>query len=114
MDIKTKNVFLARLGLIKNNLKCELCDDEKAKSYVKRKSSFDGFICSCVKSCRKFYCLSKSSHFEGCRLDMFSTFKIMYKYLYKILYSQIEKDLEISRVTVYKYVDKIERLFVSI
>ncbi|KAG0436564.1 hypothetical protein DMUE_4160 [Dictyocoela muelleri] len=66
----TRNVFLARLGLLCNTMICQRYKNGVLMSYVKRKSSCDGYHWVCKRSCCFSCNLRNNSVFSGTRLTM--------------------------------------------
>jgi transposase-like protein len=103
LTLEGQNVFLARLKIIKNTMVCEKCNGQQQMSYVKRKSSVDGYVWICKKPCNASKSIRSYSFLNGCRLKIKTIFKVLYKYINGICQGDIAYDLNINRESVFKY-----------
>jgi hypothetical protein len=112
-DKKSQIQTFAKMMLIKNNMYCDKCPEQKKMCLISKKSKYDGFIWRCTLECVALNSIRLGSCFSNLKLSFKEIFIIMYKYLKKSTFIDIAWELNITRKTVFHYTEKIREVFIN-
>jgi transposase-like protein len=85
--------------LIKNSQICALCSFSQSMVLRKKTASKDGYYWFCSNSCKYSLSIRKGSIFEKCKLPFLKIFRMIYKYLNGLSFTDISFELKIHRNT---------------
>jgi hypothetical protein len=99
------NIFLAKLGIIKNEMKCYKCGGDPLMSYIKRTKAPYGCQWACKRPCTLTRPIREKSFFSNTRISTKPIFKVIYKYINGLSFGDVAYDLSLSRNTLYEITD---------
>lgn len=92
-DTCSANQMFAKFKLIKNRQRCRSCEGMPQLSYVKSKSSLDGYRWQCTRPCTYTCTIRYGSYFQDSRYSFNEIFLFLHKYIKGDTFSDISYEL---------------------